>query len=296
MSTITPSVLARVPCVALEYCTATDVGVLRSQTVTAVFNRTTPPAVHAVTTVLVMVHDTGVRDTVCRALRHDGYEVLLAPDSTAGLHLAASRQCDLVLLDTRLTPLDGLTCCRLLRRTSDVPILLLIGHHDVMAGVAGLELGADDYLAQPFRLVELLARIHALLRRRPGRSPVLPREVLADGDLRVDVGARRVFCGADEVLLAPKDFDLLVFLMRHRGATLSRELLRQQVWGLDHPIAARTVDVHIRWLREEIEADPAQPVYIHTVRGSGYRFEARGGPSTVPHAVPAAQDGRSNEP
>jgi len=246
--------------------------------------------------VLVVVHDAGVRDTVCRTLRHDGYEVLLASDSTAGLHLAATRQCDLVLLDTRLTPLDGLTCCRLVRRTSDVPILLLIGHHDVMAGVAGLELGADDYLAQPFRLVELLARMHALLRRRPGRAPVLPREVLADGEVRVDVGARRVFRGTDEVLLAPKDFDLLVFLMRHRGATLSRELLRQQVWGSDQPIAARTVDVHIRWLREALEVDPAQPVYIHTVRGSGYRFEAHVVLPTAQYAAPPAREAGSDAP
>jgi DNA-binding response OmpR family regulator len=264
--------------------------------VTAVSKRRSIPDVQPITTVLVVMHDADVRDTVCRALRHDGYEVLVAIDSSAALHLAAMRQCHLVVLDTRLTPLDGLTCCRLLRRASDMPILLLARSDGAMDGVVGLELGADDYLAQPFRLVELLARIHALLRRHTGRPPVVPREVLADGELRVDVGARRVFRGAAEVAVAPKDFDLLVFLMRHRGATFSRETLRQQVWGSDQTIAARTVDVHIRWLREDIEVNPAQPVYIHTVRGSGYRFDARGAPPAAPPSASTAHDAGSVTP
>jgi DNA-binding response OmpR family regulator len=225
------------------------------------------------TTVLVMVLDNVLRDTIYRALAHEGYDVVVADDSSTGLSVAQTRSFDLILLDTLLTPLDGLTCCRLLRRDRDVPILLLSSDQDAMDGIVGLELGADDYIVKPVRLVELLARIHALLRRSTRRISVLPREVLVIGELRVDVGARRVFRGTREVLLPPKEFDLLVFFMRHCGTTLSRETLHKQVWGPEQVIAARTVDVHIRWLREKIEADPSQPLYIRTVRSSGYRFE-----------------------
>jgi DNA-binding response OmpR family regulator len=160
----------------------------------------------------------------------------------------------------------------MLRFESDVPIIILSTYQGEADRIRGLDLGADDYVIKPFLLGELLARIRARLRRSdPGYS--LPKhEVLTSGELRVDVGGHRVFAGDQEIDLVPKEFDLLVCLMRNRGQPLSREMLLRRVWGHQHKSSPRTIDVHIRWLRSKIDPDVAQPRYIETVRGHGYRF------------------------
>ena len=177
-----------------------------------------------------------------------------------------------------LPELDGLTVCRTLRQTTDIPILMLTARTGELDKIVGLESGADDYLTKPFSVGELLARIRALLRRT---GPRPNGEELRSGDPSAGTGqvlvlnlvSRRASVGGRELLLSPKEFSLLAELIRHRGAVLSRDLLLTRVWGYDYMGDSRTVDVHVRWLREKIEVDPANPQRIATVRGIGYRFE-----------------------
>jgi DNA-binding response OmpR family regulator len=223
------------------------------------------------TTILIVEDDNTVRETLALNLRAEGYEVLSAADGEAGLKAARDGGPDLVILDVMLPRLDGLTVCRILRRESDVPILLLTARGTEADKIIGLETGADDYIVKPFSLGEFLARVRAGLRR--GRSARPEPTELASGNLRLDLAARRAYRGEVEVPLAPREFDLLAVLMRNRGAVLTRELLLARVWGDSFQGDARTVDVHIRWLRQKIEADPSDPQRITTVRGVGYRFE-----------------------
>ncbi len=223
------------------------------------------------TSILLVEDDRTVRETLALNLRAEGYQVETAEDGEAGLALARQTDTDLVVLDVMLPKLDGLTVCRLLRKESDVPIILLTARGTETDKIIGLETGADDYVTKPFSLGEFLARVRAALRR--GRSTGVPAAELACSDLRLDLIARRVFRGAEEIQLAPREFDLLATLMRNRGAVLTRDLLLAQVWGDDFPGDDRTVDVHIRWLRQKIESDPSAPARITTVRGVGYRFE-----------------------
>lgn len=226
------------------------------------------------TRILLVEDDTVLCETLRYNLEREGYETLTAGDGVAGLELARTTQPDLIILDVMLPRLDGFSVCRILRQESTIPILLLTARQDEFDRIAGFELGADDYVVKPFSLGELLARIRAHLRRQERQPEAVQREVLAHGDLTVDTGSRRAFRGGQEVGLAAKEFDLLVCLMRNRGMALSRDLLLERVWGYDYVGDSRTVDVHIRWLREKIEPNPSQPVYIQTVRGIGYRFES----------------------
>jgi len=222
--------------------------------------------------VLLVEDDETVRETLVLNLRAEGYDVRQAADGEAGLESARREPADVVILDVMLPKLDGLTVCRILRRESNVPILLLTARGMETDKIVGLETGADDYIVKPFSLGELLARVRAALRR--GRTSAAPVEELESGPLRLDLAARRAFRAGRQVDLAPREFDLLSVLMRNRGAVLSRDLLLARVWGEDFPGDPRTVDVHIRWLRQKIEDDPSNPEYIVTVRGVGYRFEA----------------------
>lgn len=233
-------------------------------------NRGGPYNAH-VPAILLVEDDETLRQTLELNLRAEGYEVRLADDGEAGLASARQAPPDLVVLDVMLPTLDGLTVCRVLRRESDVPIILLTARGTEADKIVGLETGADDYIVKPFSLGEFLARVRAALRRRSAARP--PATELVAGDLRLDLAARRTFLGEREVDLAPREFDLLAALMRHRGAALSRDLLLSHVWGDDYPGDPHTVDVHIRWLRQKIEADPSAPTRITTVRGVGYRFE-----------------------
>jgi DNA-binding response OmpR family regulator len=222
--------------------------------------------------VLLVEDDDNVRETLAMNLRAEGYDVRQAADGEAGLEMARLEPADVVVLDVMLPKLDGLTVCRILRRESGVPILLLTARGTETDKIVGLEMGADDYIVKPFSLGEFLARVRAALRR--GRTTAAPIQELEAGPLRLDLGARRAFRAGRELTLAPREFDLLSLLMRNRGAVLSRDLLLARVWGEDFPGDPRTVDVHIRWLRQKIEADPSNPEQILTVRGVGYRFEA----------------------
>ena len=188
------------------------------------------------------------------------------------LELARREHPDLLILDVMLPRLDGFSVCRILRQESDIPILMLTARQDEVDRIAGLELGADDYVAKPFSLGELLARVRAIM-RRTDRQPTGSREVLDAGALRVDTGSRRAWRAGAELTLSQKEFDLLTCLIRNRGMALSRDVLLERVWGYDFLGDSRTVDVHIRWLREKVETDPGRPMYIQTVRGVGYRFE-----------------------
>lgn len=223
------------------------------------------------TKILIVEDDDTVRDTLALNLKGEGYEVRTAADGEEGLRAGREGDFDLVILDVMLPKMDGLTVCRGLRREGDVPIILLTARGTESDKIVGLETGADDYVVKPFSLGELLARVRAALRR--GRISRRPDDEIVAGDLRLDQAARTVHKGEQEIQLAPREYDLLATLMRNQGAALSRDLLLTGVWGQDYVGDTRTVDVHIRWLREKIEDDPSRPDRITTVRGVGYRFE-----------------------
>jgi DNA-binding response OmpR family regulator len=184
--------------------------------------------------------------------------------------LARETEFDLIVLDVMLPTLDGLSICRILRKEQRTPIILLTARSGEVDRIMGLETGADDYIVKPFSLGELLARVRAVLRRAAPEATTR----LEAGDLSLDLIGRRAYRAGEELRLSYKEFDLLAALIRNAGSALSRDQLLQQVWGYDYPGDTRTVDVHIRWLREKIESDPAAPQRIVTVRGVGYRFEA----------------------
>lgn len=236
--------------------------------------------------VLVVEDEPALVDTLEYNLLKQGYEVAVAMDGATALDVARRERPDVVVLDVMLPVLDGFEVCRILRQETNVPILMLTARADEVDKVVGLEVGADDYLTKPFSMRELIARVKALLRRvRLAREEagaqateeqggIAPRqESLVFDDLVIDLGRREVTCGGQPHHLKPKEFDLLVFLARNRGIVLSRDLVLERVWGWDYDGGSRTVDVHVRWLREKIEPDPSQPVRIVTVRGIGYRFE-----------------------
>jgi len=219
--------------------------------------------------ILVVDDEPNLREMLALNLRASGYQVVMAADGAAALEQARVEQPDLVILDLMLPELDGLTVCRSLRQVSDVPVLVLTARTGELDKIVGLESGADDYMTKPFSLGELQARIRALLRRA---SPRRASDDVASGDLTLNLVSRRAFLAGKELVLSPKEFSLLLELMRHQGAVLSRDLLLTRVWGYDYYGDSRTVDVHVRWLREKIETDPAHPERIVTVRGIGYRF------------------------
>jgi len=230
--------------------------------------------------ILVVEDDLTLLETLEYNLSAEGYEVITAADGLAALEVARREEPDLVVLDLMLPRLDGFEVCRVLRRETSVPILMLTARTDEVDRVVGLEVGADDYLTKPFSMRELLARVKALLRRvrlireeMAAEQGVSGTEQLAFGDLAIDLDRHEVLVRGQVLDLKPKEFDLLLFLARHSGMALSRDLLLERVWGWDYGGGSRTVDVHVRWLREKIEADPANPERIVTVRGVGYCFE-----------------------
>lgn len=222
--------------------------------------------------ILLVEDDPTLSETLRYNLEREGYRVYTAGDGIQALELARREHPDMLLLDVMLPRLDGFSVCRILRQESDVPILMLTARQDEIDRIAGLELGADDYVSKPFSLGELLARVRAIM-RRSDRQQIGSREIFEAGELKLDTGSRRVWRDNTEITLAQKEFDLLACLVRNRGMALSRDVLLERVWGYDFAGDNRTVDVHIRWLREKIEADPSHPTYIQTVRGIGYRFE-----------------------
>jgi DNA-binding response OmpR family regulator len=231
-------------------------------------------------TVLVVEDDLTLLETLEYNLAAEGYEIITAADGLTALEIAREEQPDLIVLDLMLPGLDGFEVCRILRQEMNVPILMLTARADEVDRVVGLEMGADDYLTKPFSMRELLARVKALLRRvRLIREELVEEqgkagaEQLVYGDLVIDLDRRDVRVGGESIRLKPQEYELLVFLARHPGMALSRDLLLERVWGWDYAGGSRTVDVHVRWLREKIEVDPADPERIVTVRGVGYCFE-----------------------
>ena len=207
-------------------------------------------------------------------LEREGYRALTATDGEEGLRKAAREDPDLLVLDVMLPVLDGFEVCRLVRRDSDVPILFLTAKDQEMDRVVGLELGADDYVVKPFSMRELMARVRAMLRRPRARGGHSQPERIVAGDLQLDLSSHTLKRGGEPVELKPRAFELLALLMSHRGRVFTRDQVLERLWGIDYIGDARTVDVHIRWIREKIEKDAGKPTRIVTVRGVGYRFDA----------------------
>jgi DNA-binding response OmpR family regulator len=220
--------------------------------------------------ILIVEDDETLQETLAYNLEREGYTVFAATDGPTGLELARTHPPDLIILDVMLPELDGLSVCRILRRELDVPIILLTARSSEVDKIIGLDSGADDYITKPFGLGEFLARIRAALRRKP--KPTAPEQLQSD-DLILDLVGRKAYKGEQELNLSHKEFDLLAELMRNQGLVLSRDLLLTKVWGYDYIGESRTVDVHVRWLREKIEEEPSKPKRITTVRSIGYRFE-----------------------
>jgi len=229
--------------------------------------------------ILVVEDEITLLETLVYNLEHQGYKVISASDGEEAVNIARELHPDLIVLDIMLPVLDGFEVCRILRRDMNVPILMLTAKDEEIDRVIGFELGADDYITKPFSMREFLARVKAHLRRvrlireEIDSEKILGKEVIQLGNLTLNMTRREVIFNERTLPLKPKEFDLLFYLARHRGQVLSRDTLLEQVWGWDFSGGSRTVDVHIRWLREKIEEDPAVPIRIITVRGTGYRFE-----------------------
>ncbi|MEX0782439.1 MAG: response regulator transcription factor [Dehalococcoidia bacterium] len=228
----------------------------------------------AASTVLVVEDEETLLYTLAHNLKREGYSVLTASRGDDGLKLAREKQPDLIVLDVMLPGIDGMQVCRLLRRDMQVPIIMLTALGGEGDRVAGLDTGADDYMPKPFGMRELMARIRALLRRSGPRAETdLGPSVVIAGDLQVDRERHEVRRDGSVLRLKPKEFELLLFFAQHPGRVFSREQILDEVWGYDFYGGPRTVDVHIRWLRQKIERDAANPQRLRTVRGSGYLFE-----------------------
>ena len=232
-------------------------------------------------TILVVEDEPALRDTLTYNLKKDGFTVESVGDGRAALDSARNLKPDLIILDIMLPELDGFEVARILRKEMTTPILMLTARDDEIDRVVGLEMGADDYLTKPFSMRELMARVKAQLRRtrllqeemaKSGANQV-KQEKLTFGDLVVNMTRREVTLQGEPIQLKPQEYELLVFFAEHKGQMLSREFILERVWGWDFIGDSRTVDVHVRWLRQKIEEDASDPVRIITVRGGGYRFE-----------------------
>ena len=207
------------------------------------------------------------------SLEQDDMEVDCAYDGEEALEMAKQNTYDIILLDVMLPKFDGFEVCRQIREFSDVPIIMLTARGDDMDKILGLEYGADDYVTKPFNILELKARIKAIVRRTGKKHPeVKPPKTITKGELKIDCESRRVFSGDRELNLTAKEFDLLELLATNPNKVYSRENLLNIVWGYEYPGDARTVDVHIRRLREKIEVNPSDPKYVYTKWGVGYYF------------------------
>ncbi len=221
--------------------------------------------------VLVVDDEQPLLDALQYALQREGFEVVTATDSEDALRLFHEQNPELVVLDVMLPTRSGFEVCQILRKRSNVPIVMLTAKGAETDRVVGLEIGADDYVTKPFSMRELMARIKSVMRRTKTPASAVGNVLKAD-ELSLDVDRHEVRLGDTLLSLSPKEFDLLRFLMEHPGQVFSRQTLLDRVWGEERYIEERTVDVHIHWLREKIESDPRKPKYLLTVRGVGYKF------------------------
>jgi two-component system, OmpR family, response regulator RegX3 len=219
--------------------------------------------------VLLVEDETSIAEPFARALERSGFRTTVAQSGAQAIELAASLDPEVVLLDLALPDGDGRDVCRELRRSSDVPIIMVTASGTATDRIVGLELGADDYVVKPFVTAEVVARIRAVLRR--GRSGADSGELVV-GEVVVDLGARRAWKGEQELSLTRKEFDLLARLARDAGRVVTRETLMSDVWDMNWFGSTKTLDVHVAWLRRKLGDDPLAPAYIHTVRGVGFRL------------------------
>jgi len=225
--------------------------------------------------ILVVEDDPNLLTTLKYNLEKDGYDVTTAIDGAKAVETAQRERPDLVILDVMLPKMNGFEVCRILRKEMIVPILMLTAKTEETDKVVGLEIGADDYMTKPFSMRELLARVRAMLRRVKMTEPVpIDKDTLLRiNDLEIDIARHKAMLRGTTIEFTPKEFGLLVFLARNRELVFNREQLLEKVWGYDYAGDTRTVDVHIRWLRQKIETDPQKPRYLITVRGTGYKLE-----------------------
>jgi DNA-binding response OmpR family regulator len=226
-------------------------------------------------TILLVDDEDSVQQLLAYPLEREGFRVLQARDGEEALQRFAAEHVDLVVLDLMLPKLDGLEVCKRLRAESEVPIIMLTARDDELDKVVGLELGADDYITKPFSIREFRSRVRALLRRAAARAPGSESEIILAGGLRIDVAKRSVQVRSAPVRLTYVEFELLRTLAANPGRVYSRRMLLESLWGAADYREPRTIDVHVRHLREKLERDPAEPEYILTVRGVGYRFRDR---------------------
>lgn len=207
------------------------------------------------------------------SLEQDGMEVECAYDGEEALRLATENAYDMILLDLMLPKMDGFEVCQRIREFSNVPVVMLTAKGDDMDKILGLEYGADDYITKPFNILEVKARIKAIMRRTGTKEPAHAKEKVIDsGDLKLDIESRRLFILGREVNLTAREFELLELFVTNPNKVFSREKLLELVWGVDYPGDVRTVDVHVRRLREKIESNPSEPKYVHTKWGVGYYY------------------------
>jgi DNA-binding response OmpR family regulator len=228
--------------------------------------------------ILIVEDEIVLQETLAYNLKHQGYSIDTSGDGTSAIEKARLIKPDLILLDIMLPGMDGFEVCRILRQEMNTPILMLTARDDEIDRVVGLEVGADDYLTKPFSMRELIARVKALLRRVRimKENPTLEsaaHKIFSFDDLEIDETRKDVTLNNEKLNLKPKEYDLLLFFAQHKSQALSRELILEKVWGWEYFGDSRTVDVHVRWLRERIEKDPANPKRIITIRSTGYRFD-----------------------
>ena len=227
--------------------------------------------------ILMVEDEESILEAVRYSLDRDGYEVITAQDGLTGLSLYLSESPDLIILDIMLPNLDGIEICREIRKTSSTPIIMLTAKGEEIDRIVGFEIGADDYITKPFSIRELILRIKGLLRRSaskkiPPPAQELPNVLSSSSGVRLDLDTHIATLNNVPLQLRPKEFELLSHFIRHAGLALSRDQILEKVWGYEYIGDSRTVDVHVRWLREKIEHDPSKPETIITIRGTGYRF------------------------
>jgi two-component system OmpR family response regulator len=224
--------------------------------------------------VLVVEDDPNLLETLKYNLQRENYSVVTATDGEQAIEVARREKPDLLILDIMLPKINGFEVCRILRKEMTVPILMLTAKVDETDKIVGLEIGADDYMTKPFSIKELLARVRAMLRRsRMVEAPPSSEPTLKVGALEIDTARHRASLSGTTLELSPKEFDLLAFLAKNKEMVFSREQLLEKVWGYDYAGDTRTVDVHIRWLRQKIETNPGHPGLLVTIRGTGYKLE-----------------------
>ena len=228
--------------------------------------------------ILVVEDEQNILEAIKYSMNAEGFEVYGAEDGEKGLEMAREISPDLVILDVMLPKLDGFEVCRILRRDMDIPVFMLTAKAEEIDRVVGLEIGADDYITKPFSMRELIARVRNALRRSSksglGRDNLSSgNDVIQVGNLKIDLTGHIARVSEKLIDLKPREFDLLVMLASSRGRVFTREQILERLWGHDYIGDSRTVDVHIRWIREKIEEDPSTPKKIVTIRGVGYRFD-----------------------